>query len=60
MLRTNLERNVLLGMYSSLPKKGEARSFMDQVKKGINQALSLRGTPHINKRLMGREKRSAA
>ncbi len=32
---------VRLGMYSTLPKKGVARQFMDRVRSGINQALSL-------------------
>ena len=32
-----------LGMYSPLPQEGEARLFMDRVKNGINQALSLPG-----------------
>lgn len=32
---------VRLGMYSSLPDKGIAREFMDQVRKGMNEALSL-------------------
>ncbi|MGE5195709.1 MAG: histidine phosphatase family protein [Anaerolineae bacterium] len=32
-----------LGMYSSLPKEGLARQFMDRVRNGINQALSLPG-----------------
>lgn len=34
---------VQLGMYSSLPKEGLARYFMDRVRNGINQALSLPG-----------------
>ena len=32
---------VRLGMYSTLPKEGDARQFMDRVRSGINQALSL-------------------
>ena len=32
-----------LGMYSSLPEQGDARLFMDRVRQGINQALSLPG-----------------
>lgn len=36
-----------LGMNSSIPKEGKTCSFMDRVKKGINQALSLTGTPLI-------------
>lgn len=34
---------VSLGMYSSIPKEGEARLFMEKVRKGINHALSLPG-----------------
>ncbi len=34
---------VKLGMYCSLPEEGIARQFIDRVKRGINQALSLRG-----------------
>ena len=30
-----------LGMYSPLPKEGHARKFIDRVRNGINQALSL-------------------
>lgn len=32
-----------LGMYSSLPQDGVVRHFMDRVRNGINQALSLPG-----------------
>ena len=32
-----------LGMYSSIPKEGEARLFMEKVRKGINQVLALPG-----------------
>lgn len=32
---------VRLGMYTLLPHEGVAREFMDRVRKGINQALSL-------------------
>lgn len=34
---------VQLGMYSPLPEQGEARLFMDRVRNGLNQALSLPG-----------------
>lgn len=36
-----------LGMYSPFPPDGEARLFMERVRKGINQALSLPGPPLI-------------
>ncbi len=32
-----------LGMYTSLPKEGAARQFMDRVRNGLNHALSLPG-----------------
>jgi uncharacterized phosphatase len=32
-----------LGMYSSLPQEGAVRQFMDQVRKGMNHALSFPG-----------------
>lgn len=32
-----------LGMYSALPLEGEAKAFLDQVRIGINQALTLPG-----------------
>jgi broad specificity phosphatase PhoE len=35
------------GMYSPLPKEGEARDFIDRTRKGIHQALSLPGTALI-------------
>lgn len=35
------------GMYSPLPKEGEARAFIDRTRKGIYHALSLPGTPLI-------------
>lgn len=35
---------VRIGMYSSVPEEGVVRQFMDQVRKGINQALSFPGT----------------
>ena len=31
------------GMYSSVPKEGKVREFMDRVLKGVNQALALPG-----------------
>lgn len=31
------------GMYSSLPEEGEVRRFMDRVRSGVNEALSLPG-----------------
>ncbi len=34
------------GMYSPFPDEGPARAFMDRVRSGINQALSLPG-PHL-------------
>ena len=34
---------VLHGMYSPLPQEGVARQFMDRVRNGINQALSMPG-----------------
>lgn len=34
---------IRLGMYSSLPKEGLVRYFMDRVRNGINQALMLPG-----------------
>lgn len=38
---------VRFGMYSPLPKNGEAQLFMERVRKGINHALSFPGTALI-------------
>jgi len=36
-----------LGMYSSIPEDGEVRLFMDRIKLGMREALSLPGFPMI-------------